>query len=80
MVVKVIGYNRVDYTKEGEPKSFYKFYATDTESSEKVTCGLRAYEVMASTHYAETKLLPGLEESKDFHIGWKDGRSFLYVK
>lgn len=82
MLVDILGYNKFDYTnKDGESKSAVKFYVKESNPSDKITFGIRCFEVFATSKYGQ-KLLDGYEAGQDIHIGWgqKDNRAFLYLK
>lgn len=83
MVVDIVGYNKVEYVKDGKDRAFYKFFVVEVVPSDKVTFGRRCAEVLASEKYAEQKILPALGSDVKFYVGWqKDGarRPFLYVR
>lgn len=83
MLVDIVGYNKREYEKNGEHKSFYSFYALEKHASSRITAGRRCFEVLASVKYADEKILPAFSSGSDIHVGWeKDGsrRPFLYVK
>lgn len=82
MLVNVVGYNRFDYTnKDGEAKQAVKFFCVEANHSEKITSGVRTFEVFSSLKYAK-KITEGIEAGQAVHVGWgeKDKRAFLYLK
>lgn len=81
MLVTVLGYNKVDYSKNGEDKSFYKAFCADSSETGKISSGLRTYEVLCSVKYWN-KLQTALDSGSALHIGWERDthRPFLYVK
>lgn len=82
MLVKIVGYNHFDYTnKDGEAKEAVKFFCVEAYPSEKITSGVRTFEVFSTVKYAK-KITDGIEAGHDVHIGWeaKDKRAFLYLK
>lgn len=82
MLVNVVGYNRFDYTnKDGEIKQAVKFFCVESSHSDKITSGLRTFEVFSTVKYAD-KITDGINNGQEVHIGWgqKDKRAFLYIK
>lgn len=82
MLVNIVGYNRFDYTnKDGVFKEAVKFYCVEANHSEKITSGVRTFEVFSSVKYAK-KITEGIEAGRHVHVGWgeKDKRAFLYLK
>ena len=80
MRVNVVGYNKVDYQKDGDNRSFYKFFVCEKSHSDRISFGVRCAEVLASTNYAENKILPAIANDASLAVGWdKDRKSFLYI-
>lgn len=80
MLAKLEGYNKVEYNRNGEDKSFVSVYvSTDKE----VTYGLEYLSVVLGLKYWDEKIYPAFENHIPVHVGFdkkKNNKPFLYVK
>lgn len=80
MLVKIVGYNKVEYNKNGKPGSFMTVYV---QTDKKVDSGFEYLSVTCSEPYWLDKIQPACNARQDIYVGFdrqKDNRPFLYVK
>lgn len=79
MLAKIVGYNRVEYNKNGKSGSFVTVYVTTDKA---VDFGSEYLAVNCSDSYWHDKISPAYETLHDIHVGYrqKDNKPFLYIK
>lgn len=80
MLAKLEGYNIVEYTKNGEDKSFVAAYVSTDKS---VTFGKEYVNVILGLKYWNDKIHPAFDNGLTVHVGYdkkKENKPFLYVK
>lgn len=80
MLAKLVGYNEVEYDKDGADRSFVVVYVkTDKE----ITSGSEYISCVLSNRYWNEKIQPAFSSGKAVHTGFdkkKHNKPFLYVK
>lgn len=80
MLANIVGYNRVEYNKNGKSGSFMRVYViTDRE----VDFGSEYFAVTCSESYWEDKIGPAYAAGGKLHVGFdrkNDNKPFLYIK
>lgn len=80
MLAFLEGYNKVEYTRNGESKDFVNVYVS---TNKEVDYGKEYLPVMLSTKYWQDKISPAFSANREVHVGFdkkKDNKPFLYVK
>lgn len=79
MVANVVGYNRVEYNKNGNFGSFITVYVSTDKD---VDFGTEYLAVNCSESYWLDKLFPAFEAHQVLHVGYdrKYKKPFLYVE
>lgn len=80
MLAKLVGYNEVDYSKNGADKSFIVVYVS---SDKEVTYGKEYLSAVLSQNYWLDKIYPAFMTDVPVHIGFdkkKNNKPFLYLK
>ena len=80
MLAKLVGYNEVEYSKNGQSHDFVVVYVA---SDKVITFGSEYLTCILSPKYWEEKIAPAFQADRDVHIGFdkkKDNKPFLYVK
>lgn len=80
MLAKLEGYNKVEYTRNGEDKSFVSI---SVSTDKKVTYGSEYLNIVTGLKYWNEKISPAFEAHVPVHVGYdkKNGnKPFLYVK
>lgn len=80
MIANIVGYNRVEYNKNGKSGAFVTVYvATDKN----VDFGSEYLAVNCSESYWNDKIYPAYAADGQLHVGFdkkKDNKPFLYIK
>lgn len=81
MLVTLLGYNIVEYAKDGADRSFVKAYVCESSESGRISYGLRCFEVLCSLKYWH-KLEAAMASGSSLHLSWErdSHRPFLYSK
>lgn len=80
MLANIVGYNRVEYNKNGKSGSFMTVYVT---TDKEVDFGSEYLAVNCSESYWNDKINPAFLVGGELHVGFdrqKDNKPFLYVK
>lgn len=80
MLANIVGYNRVEYNKNGKTGSFMTVYVTTDKN---VDFGSEYLAVTCSDSYWQDKIYPVFSCGGDFCVGFdrqKHNKPFLYVK
>lgn len=80
MLANIVGYNRVEYSKNGKSGSFVKVYVI---TDKKVDFGSEYLTVNCSESYWTDKINPAYSGGGELHVGFdrqKGNKPFLYVK
>lgn len=80
MLAKLVGYNEVEYTKNGEDCIFMVVYVVTDKD---VTFGSEYLSCVLSTRYWLERILPAFQNGDEVHIGFdkkKNNKPFLYTK
>lgn len=80
MLAKIVGYNRVEYNKNGKAGSFMTAYVVTDKN---VDFGSEYLAVTCSESYWQDKIYPAFSHDGELHVGFdrqKDNKPFLYVK
>lgn len=80
MLANIVGYNRVEYNKNGKTGAFMTVYViTDKE----VDFGSEYLSVNCSESYWNDKINPAYSSGVELHVGFdrqKANKPFLYIK
>lgn len=80
MLANIVGYNRVEYNKNGKSGSFMTVYVT---TDKEVDFGSEYLAVNCSESYWNDKINPAYSSGGELHVGFdrqKDNKPFLYIK
>lgn len=80
MLANIVGYNRVEYNKNGKTGSFMTVYVT---TEKEVDFGSEYLAVTCSESYWNDKISPAYNSGAELHVGYdkkKDNKPFLYIK
>lgn len=80
MLAYLEGYNKVEYSRNGEQRSFVAVFV---RTNNVITYGSEYYRIILSSKYWEDKIYPAFTSSKEVHVGFdkqKGNKPFLYVK
>lgn len=80
MLANIVGYNRVEYSKNGKSGSFVMVYVT---TDKEVDFGSEYLAVKCSESYWNDKLKPAYSSGIKLHVGFdrkKDNNPYLYIK
>lgn len=80
MLAKLVGYNEVEYSKNGADNSFVVVYVS---SDKEVTYGKEYLSAVLSQKYWIDKIHPAFMTDTPVHIGFdkkKNNKPFLYLK
>lgn len=80
MKVSLLGYDIVEYSKNGVSNSFV---SVSVSTPTQITYGVETQRVFCSLKYFRDVILPAFEHHSEVHIGFdkaKGGKAFLYLK
>lgn len=80
MLINLVGYNVVKYSRDGEERDFVKVFVKTDKS---IDYGHEYISVILSSRYWYDKILPAFNDKRSVHIGFeskKGNKPFLYVK
>lgn len=79
MLANIVGYNRVEYIKNGKSGSFMTVYVS---TDKKVDFGTEYLAVNCSESYWNDKIIPAYHNGGELHVGFdrkNDNKPFLYI-